>query len=462
MSVRVRVLVALLIVALPAMLVALVLTHRARHDAFVDAIYTTTVDRMEDGGRERCEREPARFQLGAPRPRRGEGGVGRRTRVYDADLEPVGPRERRLEAPLREALARGDSVATMTRGGDDVAIAMRMPWNEGSCSVIVVEARSVPAGLRRPRLLLDVAIVLGALALAFVVVFFALGPPLRRLSMLARAVRSAPDGGASPPKETLGEDEIGDVAQALSEASARARAFVARLEARDRALTEYVDGTTHDLAIPLTVLQARLSDAEVAQREGRPIDAALLASAMAEAQYLTQMVANMGAMARLERGEGAIDARPIELGAIVERTIERFRPAARHQGVTLDFATPGDAVRARGDDILVERLIGNLVHNAIRHHRGEKGAGHVAVVLERVGAQFVLRVLDDGTGVTDELVKQLAAQTDVPDPRRARSPGLGLRIVRSIAAAHGFTTAFARSEAGGLEVTLRGALVSPP
>jgi signal transduction histidine kinase len=454
-SVRLRVLAALVIVALPAILVALVLTHRARHDAFVDAIYATTVDRMEDGGRDRCEEDPARFQLGV-RGRRREGGPGRRVRVYDADLAPVGPRERALEPALRDGLTGDSTIATLARESGDVAVAMRMPWNEGPCAVLVVEARSVPPGLRRPRLMLDVVIVLGALAVAFVVVFFALGPPLRRLSMLAAAVRSAPDGGLSPPKETLGRDEIGDVAQALAEASERARAFVARLEARDRALTEYVDGTTHDLAIPLTVLQARLSDAEVAQREGRTIDPALLASAMAEAQYLTQLVANMGAMARLERGEGKIEKRPIELGAIVERTIERFRPAARHHGVTLDFATPDAAIEALGDDILVERLIGNLVHNAIRHHRGDKGAGHVAVVLERAAERFMVRVLDDGTGVTDDLVKQLTAQTDVRDPRRARSPGLGLRIVRNIAAAHGFTIAFARSEAGGLEVTLRG------
>lgn len=464
MSVRLRVLLALVVIALPATVLAIVLSFRARQEAFVDTLYATTVERMEEGGRERCEEAPGRFQLGPMRSDVGPRMHGRgRTRVYDAALTPSGRHGRPLEPALGAALLSGESVAASAREGGELTVAMRMPWDEGPCAVVVVEARGIPAAVRRRGLIGDLATTLGALGVAFVVVFFALGPPLRRLSMLAAAVRSAPPDGLVPPKEALGKDEIGDVAHALAEASARAREFVARLEARDRALTEYVDGTTHDLAIPLTVLSARLSDAEQAQREGRAIDPALLASALAECQYLAQLVANMGATARLERGEGEIEQRPIDLRAIVERTMERFRPAARHHGVSLDFATPEGPVMALGDDILVERAIGNLVHNAIRHHRapsatGATAPGHVALVLERDGGTFVVRVLDDGTGVTDALVDSLSSSADVPDPRRARSPGLGLRIVRRIATAHGFTLSFARSEAGGLEAAIRGPL----
>ncbi len=463
MSVRLRVLLALVVVALPATVLAIVLSFRARQEAFVDTLFATTVERMEEGGRERCEEVPGRFQLGPMGPgARGRGRGRGRTRVYDAALEPGGGRGRPLEAPLVAALSRGEDVATSAGEGGEVTVAMRMPWDDGPCAVVVVQARGIPAAMRRRGLLADLATTIGALGVAFVVVFFALGPPLRRLSVLAAAVRSAPPDGLVPPKETYGKDEIGDVAHALAEASARAREFVLRLEARDRALTEYVDGTTHDLAIPLTVLSARLSDAEQTQSQGRPIDAALLASALAECQYLAQLVANMGATARLERGEGEVVLRPIDLRAIVERTMERFRPAARHHGVSLDFATPEEPVLALGDDILVERAIGNLVHNAIRHHGAvptagdAKSSGHVALLLERDGEDFVVRVLDDGAGVTDALVSSLASSEDVPDPRRARSPGLGLRIVRRIAKAHDFTLTFARSEAGGLEAILRG------
>lgn len=459
MSVRLRVLLALVIVALPATLLAVLLSFRARQDAFVDTLYASTVERMQEGGRARCEEAPAHFQLG---PRRAAGGRAH-TRVYDASLRPAREGGPALEPVLARALEGGQEVASIARGGG-ATVAMRMPWREGPCAVVVLDSRTIPGALRRRGMLGDLATTLAALGLAFVVVFFALGPPLRRLSRLASAVRNATPEGVVPPKESFGRDEIGEVAQALAEASERARAFVARLEARDRALTEYVDGTTHDLAIPLTVLSARLSDAEALQREGRPIDAALLASALAECQYLTQLVANMGATARLERGEGEVEKRPIDLRAIVERTMDRFRPAARHHGVSLDFATPDAPVMASGDDILVERAIGNLVHNAIRHHgKSDVGApGHVALVLAREGEEFVVRVLDDGAGVDDALVARLEASDDVPDPRRARSPGLGLRIVRRIAKAHGFTLRFARGEAGGLEVTLRGPLARAP
>jgi signal transduction histidine kinase len=458
-SVRLRVLFALLIVALPATVLAILLSFRARQEAFVDTLYATTVERMEEGGRERCEEAPGRFQLGSLRPDAGPRVRGRaRTRVYDASFSPSGRHGRPLEPALAHALSSGESVAASAHEGGEVTVAMRMPWDDGPCAVVVVEARGIPPAIRRRGLIADLATTVGALGVAFVVVFFALGPPLRRLSMLAKAVRSAAPDGFVPPPGSVGRDEIGEVAQALAEASTRAREFVARLEARDRALTEYVDGTTHDLAIPLTVLSARLSDAEVAQREGRAVDPALLASALAECQYLAQLVANMGATARLERGEGEVERRPIDLRAVVERTMERFRPAARHHGVSLDFATPEAPVIVQGDDILVERAVGNLVHNAIRHHRRAyaSAAGHVALVLACEGSEFVLRVLDDGAGVTDALVESLSSSADVPDPRRARSPGLGLRIVRRIAAAHDFTLSFSRGDAGGLEAALRG------
>ncbi len=79
-------------------------------------------------------------------------------------------------------------------------------------------------------------------------------------------------------------------------------------------------------------------------------------------------------------------------------------------------------------------------------------------MLEREAGGFVVRVLDDGAGATHALVASLSSSADVPDPRRARGPGLGLRIVRRVASAHGYTLSFARSEAGGLEAALRGPL----
>jgi signal transduction histidine kinase len=69
---------------------------------------------------------------------------------------------------------------------------------------------------------------------------------------------------------------------------------------------------------------------------------------------------------------------------------------ARRGGVELDTAVPDDPVLARCDPVAAEQAIGNVVDNAVAY--GNRG-GHVAVVLERDGDCFALRVEDDGPGV---------------------------------------------------------------
>lgn len=444
MSVRARVALAVVVVAVPALVAAVVVSWTTRRDAMVDALAEATIDRMESGGRERCEADPERFTRGRrARPR---------ILPYTAALEPGARGVPPMPAAIREGLSRGDDVA-IERGDRSMRMGVRMPWSEGPCAVVVAERRERAA--RGPGMLRDLAVATGALALALIVAWVALGPPLRRLARLAESVRRSPPERIAVPSGIDGDDEIGEVARALDEAGARVRAHVATLEARERALTEYVDGTTHDLAIPLTVLSARLADAEAARRAGQVIDPALLAGAIAETEYVAQLVANMAAAARLEGAE-PLDLRPVDLGAIVERVVGRHRVVAKHHASAIESAIPERAVIVQGDDILLERLISNLVHNAIRH-RARGGEGHVAVVLSREGGRFVLRVIDDNA-IDGATIARLGRGEDVGDRRRARGRGLGLRIVRTIAARHGLELAFARPEGAseGLEVRISG------
>jgi signal transduction histidine kinase len=472
MSVRLRVAAALALFAVPAMIVVAYSFWRARHDALVEAVYAATIERMEAGGRERCEADPETFALGPlhpahhPLPGPGAGRPGRRgrhgrfrgdhVRAYDARFAPARASSPPLERDLRQALEDGETIAFRATGAHPV-LAMRMPWSEGPCAVIVVEPHRGENALRGGSLGRDLALGLGALGFALIVALLALGPPLRRLTQLADSVRRAPVSDPSwVPTAALGGDEIGEIARALGEAGAKVREHVARLEARDRAMTEYVDATTHDLAIPLTVLKGRLADVEAAARTGAPVDRAVISGAMAECEYIAQLVANMAAVARLEGGHEKVEREPVDLAAIVDRVVARHRPIAVHHGIALDHATPDGPVIALGDDILLERAVSNLVHNAIRHHGGTEG--HVAVVLERRDGRFRISVRGDGAAIDPALVERLARAEEVADPRRARGHGLGLRIVRHVARVHGLELAFRMHDDAGLEVELAGPL----
>jgi len=102
---------------------------------------------------------------------------------------------------------------------------------------------------------------------------------------------------------------------------------------------------------------------------------------------------------------------------------------------------------------LLERAVGNLVHNAVRHNRRQ---GHVAVVLETREDGFELRVLDDGPGLTPEQVERVLGRGAAGENSRSRSGhGLGLSITARAARLHGLTLEFRHPEQGGLEVVLR-------
>jgi signal transduction histidine kinase len=170
----------------------------------------------------------------------------------------------------------------------------------------------------------------------------------------------------------------------------------------------------------------------------------------------------MAAAARLDAGEPHLSRVELDLVALIERVVARFQPSARHGHLTLEYAVPDDAVRIVGDDILLERAVSNLVHNAIRHRSGADG-GRVALVLEQLRTsgsrrpdRFRITVLDDGTGVDDDLVARLDRGEGPRGPERSRGRGLGLRIVRAVAAAHALSLAFARAPEGGIEVRLEG------
>ncbi|MBI2893913.1 MAG: HAMP domain-containing histidine kinase [Deltaproteobacteria bacterium] len=463
MTVRGRVTAAIVAIALPVVVLGVTLAWRARRDAAVQAVAAAVTGRMEAVGRDRCEAAPARFGLG-PRGRRfghgrrrGPWGPLARARLtaYDADLRPATPGPApRLGPSEREDLER--TGAALLDGG---AIAVRMPWSEGPCAVVVVDLEDPPWRGASAALVRELALHALVLAVALGVALLALGPPLARLRRLSKEVRRAAGEGYGRLTTVGGADEIGEVARAFDEAARRVRQDVERIEARDRALTAYVDATTHDLAIPITVLQGRLTEADAQARQEGRVEPAVLEAALAESQYLAQLVGNMAAAARLETGAPSVERRPVDLVALVERVAARHRPVARHRGLSLEYAVPDEPVVVLGDDILLERAVSNLVHNAIRHHTAATGtAGRVALLLEALheGHRFRISVRDDGSSVDDALVARLERGEDAPATHHSRGRGLGLRIVRGVAAAHGLALHFARGTEAGLEAHLEG------
>ena len=482
MRLQARLAVATAAVLVPLVLGLTWLDARAKHRDATELLSGMVQRRLAlTDARARCERDPMAYggPLGGPRgvPRPDiTGGPGERPdlgpplgprrppfppamlHVYDEQRRPADP----TSPPLPDALAAalGDAGVATTGGwwpGSKVRVLVRTPWRGGPCTYVMADGTTGP-GWRAAILPASRWWLLPAIAV-IVVVLLAVWPVVRRVRRLTAAVeRSASDGFATAiPVE--GTDEVADLARAFSAARREVREQLTAKDARELALRDFLSNTTHDVMIPLTVLQAHLSTLRDGEREGKPIDHDALTSAMDEAHYIASLLHNLGAAAKLDAGAPALHRTRVPLDRLIERICARHRPIARQLEVTLDVALPEEPLATEGDVTLLEQAVNNIVYNAIRHN---KKGGHVALILEPQGdAHFRLRVLDDGPGIPDAELARVSERGYRGDSARGRATagqGLGLHIAHRVASVHDMTLTLGPSEFGGLEVVLVGPL----
>jgi signal transduction histidine kinase len=276
---------------------------------------------------------------------------------------------------------------------------------------------------------------------------------VRRVRKLEDSVRHSAATRYQTAVAVEGSDEVADLAQAFNAAGSEVRVQIDAVEKRERTLRNFVENTTHDVMLPLTVLQGHLTRMRNELARGTTPERETVREALGESHYLASLVQNLGAAAKLEGGERTD---PFSWNALVERVILRHKTIAAEKGVELDFAVPAEEVRARGDVTLVEQALSNVVHNAVRYNRS---GGHVAVLLEAKDGRFHVRAFDDGPGVPEDELAKIAERSYRTDMARQRAPdgmGLGLSIAKDVAVRHGFELTLKKSDAGGLEVEIRG------
>lgn len=339
-----------------------------------------------------------------------------------------------------------------------VHVIVRLPGEPRDCVFLLAEGTIEPwlGGILPPTQiwLLPLAAVLAA-------VLIAAGPVVARIRTLTSAARRSAESEYESGVALGGSDEVAELAHALDDAAKRVREQLVSTRRSEAALREFLANTTHDLMLPLTVLQGHISAMQKLAPPGGSVPSEVsetLSSAMNEAHYLGALIHNLGIAAKLDSGAPGVEVAEVSLGALVERVVSRHRPLARSLGVALDRAVPAEPLLVRGDVTLLEQAVGNLVYNAVRYNHA---GGHVAIIAEAEADRgFSLRVLDDGPGMSEAEVARAVERGVRGDHARTRAPdghGLGLHISLRVAELHGFTLRFGRSEYGGLLVELTGA-----
>jgi len=449
-----RLVLTALLVALPLSLVTLGAVEWVRARERRVALERVMASQLTSYVRDACETDPQWFLAGprAPRPtfeerlqpdadvtlpRPATDELPFEIFAYNNRLEPSSTAGPRMPTRFRDAMLGSPPVQSMidtyeSETGTGLQMAQLTGWR-GACTALLIRLQPVP-GLRLQRMLLwaGLFVVFGAGA---AVVMLPTVNRVRRVSLDAsRSSRS----GYPPIIADPGKDEISALAVVFNEGAAEIQRRGTETQDRIETLRRFVNTVDDEVAAPLTAA------AEQAGASGVLHDAATRLNNLVAAQ-------------RFRLTNDPLPRPPTDLGAVVRAVVRQHEPLARQQNVSIDVHLPTARTEARAEGAWLERLLGNLVDNAIRYNRP---GGSVSINLQRVGADgFRLAVTDTGRGVSDEEFQGLTAvrrfRGDESWNRRPNAPGLGLAVAREIADRSGLTLELDRPPAGGFLAVLR-------
>jgi len=268
---------------------------------------------------------------------------------------------------------------------------------------------------------------------------------LRPLRLITAAAR---DISASNLNRRLGSvgltgrnDEFKDLSETLDD-------LFGRLEASFESQRHFVANASHELRTPLaaerTLLQVALADPEATAGTLRETCQQVLTLGDQQERLIEALLT----LATSERGVEQWE--PFDLAQLAGKVIDDRRQQAEHRGLRVHAALT--AAPATGDPHLAESLVANLVDNAIRHN---VPGGRVEVWTTMTNGRAVIRIRNTGTVVpSDELNRLFQPFQRLGDERirNGDGHGLGLAIVRAIAAAHKAAVRVTAGSEGGLDI----------
>lgn len=248
--------------------------------------------------------------------------------------------------------------------------------------------------------------------------------PIRAISAAAEEITA--DGDLRRRIELApGSDELHRLAGSFNR-------MLDRLETSFEKERRFTADVSHELRTPTSVV---LAQCEYALEAPRPETEYVRSLEVIERQgrKMSKLINEMLAFARLERGTDRYPMQSLDLSALVRDACEDLS-LIREKGITLT-AGIADGVSVRGNPELLSRLLTNLVGNAYRYGRAD---GHIRVDLSTTDGDALLRVTDDGIGISEDDRTKIFDRFYQADPSRSDAgSGLGLAMASEIARFHG-------------------------
>jgi two-component system, OmpR family, sensor histidine kinase KdpD len=230
---------------------------------------------------------------------------------------------------------------------------------------------------------------------------------------------------------------------------ASAAAEAGPLAEADRTRTALLAAVSHDLRSPLASAKASVTALRSPGMQWKDAERAeLLATADESLDQLTRLVNNLLDMSRLQAGALAVHPAPIGVDDVLPAVLAELGPASQ----AVQLRLPDDLPELYADPVLLERILANLIGNALRHSPADRPP---LVSASTLGDRVELRVVDRGPGVREADWQRIFVPFQrLGDTDNTTGVGLGLALSRGLAEAMGGTLEPENTPGGGLTMVL--------
>jgi two-component system, OmpR family, sensor histidine kinase MtrB len=268
--------------------------------------------------------------------------------------------------------------------------------------------------------------------------------PVRAARQTAESIASGNLGDRMPVR---GQDDLARLAASMNYMASELEKQINTLEELSAVQQQFVSDVSHELRTPLTTVRMAAEVLYEAREDFDPVSARSAELMQTELDRFEALLTDLLEISRFDAGVALLSTDEVDLNDIVTQVLEANALLARSQGVTITVHSTGEA-KAEVDGRRIERILRNLVVNAIEHSEGKP----IEVLVASDQLAVAVAVRDHGVGFEASQAKQVFHRFWRADPARNRTvggSGLGLAIAMEDANLHGgWLTAWGRPGLG--------------
>lgn len=236
--------------------------------------------------------------------------------------------------------------------------------------------------------------------------------------------------------DVKGEDEVARLGAAFNHMAASLQEQITQMAQLSRMQQRFVSDVSHELRTPLTTVRMAAEVLHDARQDFDPVNRRSAELLYNQVERFQALLADLLEISRFDAGAAVLEAEPTDLRPVVENAIEGAQPLADNIGAELRLTSSSQGCVAEMDSRRIDRILRNLIVNALEHSEG----GPVDVIVAADADAVAVAVRDYGIGMTALEASRVFDRFWRADPARARTTGgsgLGLSISTEDARLHG-------------------------